>query len=319
MTPLARARRWAAIAVVLGFVLLAVGAVPVTLARFTDVAPSTGSVATDTLAPPTGLSASGGSLVTLTWTPTVDTYATGYGVYRAATSGGTYAQTSTVTPGSATTTTDSPADGTWFYVLRSVYQSWTSAASNEVSALVGTPTSTAFVACASQAAVTASAGDNNGYEGSPARACTNDNSFATDSNSGTGGTQSCGSGATPDARKDQHRVWGFAFGLPGSVNRVDGIRVRADLRMNNTMGTTAVCAQLSWDGGSTWTAMRSVTLSGTAEATYTFGSTTDTWGRTWTAGNLGSGNFRVRLIDASTLATKRFDLDYVAASVTYVP
>jgi hypothetical protein len=65
--------------------------------------------------------------------------------------------------------------------------------------------------------------------------------------------------------------------------------------------------------------MRSVALSGTAETTLTFGSTTDTWGRTWTAGNLNSGNFRVRLIDASTLTTKRFDLDYVAASVTYVP
>jgi hypothetical protein len=120
-------------------------------------------------------------------------------------------------------------------------------------------------------------------------------------------------------RKDQHRVWGFVFGMPGSVNRVDGIRVRADLRLNNARGTSAVCAQLSWDGGSTWTTMRSVALSGTAETTLTFGSTTDTWGRTWTAGNLNSGNFRVRLIDASTLTTKRFDLDYVAASVTYVP
>ena len=40
--------------------------------------------------------------------------------------------------------------------------------------------------------------------------------FATDTNSGTGGTASCGTGAAPDTTKDRHRFWGFALGLPGT-------------------------------------------------------------------------------------------------------
>jgi hypothetical protein len=319
VTAVARRRGPIAVALTICVLALGCGAAPATVARFTDAAPSAATVTTDTLAPPTGLAAVGGTTVTLTWTRSADAYAGGYAVFRSATSGGAYTQVSVVTPGSASTTGDSPANGTWYYVLRSTYQSWTSVASNEASASVGVPISTAFVACTSQAAVTSGAGDNNGYQGNPARACVDDSTDATDTSSGTGGTQSCGSGAVPDPLKDQHRFSGFGFGLPGSVATIDGIRVRADLGMNNTTGTTTVCAQLSWDGGTTWTTMRSVALPSASEATYVFGATSDTWGRTWTAGNLSSGNFRVRLIDASTLPTKRFDLDYVAVSVTYRP
>jgi hypothetical protein len=319
VTTVARGRGPVAVALTVCLLALGCGVAPATLARFTDAAPSGATLSTDTLAPPTGLAAVGGSAVTLSWTRSADAYAAGYAVFRSATSGGAYTQVSVVTPGSTTTTGDSPANGTWYYVLRSTYQSWTSVTSNEASASVGVSASTAFVACTSQAAVTSGAGDNNGYQGNPARACVDDSTHATDPRSGTGGSESCGAGAVPDPRKDQHRFSGFGFGLPGSVNTIDGIRVRADLGMNNTTGATAVCAQLSWDGGATWTTMRSVTLPTAAEAVYLFGSTSDTWGRTWTAGNLNSGNFRVRLIDASTLATKRFDLDYVAVSVTYRP
>ena len=56
-----------------------------------------------------------------------------------------------------------------------------------------------------------------------------------------------------------------------------------------------------------------------AETTYTFGGTANLWGRTWTLAQLNTTNFRVRIIDASTLATKVFSLDYVALSVTYPP
>ena len=52
------------------------------LARLTDADASTNAIATDTLNPPTGLAATGGSSASLTWTPTTDTYATGYEVRR---------------------------------------------------------------------------------------------------------------------------------------------------------------------------------------------------------------------------------------------
>lgn len=299
--------------------VLATAPASMSLARFVDTAATTASFAADTLEPPTALAAIGGASVTLTWTPTVDTYATGYDVFRGTTSGGPYGAIGSVTPGSVTTTSDGPGAGTWYYVLRSVSGPWSSVDSTEASATVGAPVSTTYATCTTTAADTSGAGDNDGYQSNPGRACANDSSDATDASSGTGGTQSCGTGATPDTRKDRHRFWGFATGLPGSVSAINGIRLRADLGMNNNGGTTNVCAQLSWNGGSTWTTMQALTLSGAAEATYTFGGTGDTWGRTWSLGELSAANFRVRLINASSQTTKRFDLDFVAVSVTYVP
>ena len=258
--------------------VLAIG-VPVssTLARFTDSAASSGSFAADTLAPPTGLAATGGATVTLTWTPSVDTYATGYAIYRSATSGSGYVLVSTVTPRTATTTTDSPGAGTWYYVVRTTAGSWDSVDSNQASAVV-TTTSTTFKACVSTAADTTGAGDNNGYESNPARACVSDGLTANDASSGNGGTQSCGTGATPSVNKDRHRFWGFVLGMPGTVTSISGIRVQATLGTNNNGGTTNLCAQLSWDGGTSWTTISSQDVPSTADTVYTFGSTSDTLG-----------------------------------------
>lgn len=290
-----------------------------TLARFTDATAATGSIATDTLAPPTGMAASGGASVTLSWVATVDGYASGYQLLRSATSGSGHALVATISPASTTTANDDPGSGTWFYLLRSVYQSWLSVPSVEVSAVVGAPITTALVACASQAPDTSGAGDNNGYQGDPARGCLGDDLDATDTNSGTGGTQSCGAGAAPDTRKDRHRFWGFAHGVPLTASVIEGITVLADVGMNNNGGSSAICAQLSWDGGATWTTIQSRALTRTAEATYTFGGTADTWGRAWTAAELAAASLRVRLINASSRTNKRFDLDHVAISVTYRP
>ena len=300
-------------------VMLAASGSGLTLARYTDAATTSGSINSDTLAAPTGLVATGGASIGLSWTPTVDTYATGYTVWRGSASGGPYTNIGSVTPRTATTTTDTPAVGTWYYVLRSVFGSWSSVVSNQASATISAPTSTAYAACVSQAADTSGAGDNNGYQTTPIQACTDGGAAAQDPNSGTGGTASCGTGAVPDPTKDRHRFWGFVTGLPGSVSAITGIRVRADLGMNNNGGTTNVCAQLSWDGGTTWTSMQSVALTGTAQTTFTFGGTADTWGRSWTLAQLASGTFRVRIINASSQANKRFDLDYLAVSVSYIP
>ena len=314
-------RRPSSLAVGLTLLLVLVVPASTTLARLSDTAASTGSFAADTLNPPTSLAATGGSSVTLTWVASVDTYATGYALYRSATSGSGYALVSTVTPGTATTTTDNPGNGTWYYVLQTTFQSWSSVYSNQASATVSLETSTAYVTCVgtSNAADTTGAGDNNGYQTSPSRVCVNDSSFAVDTDSGSGGTQSCGSGATPDAAKDRHRFWGFAFGLPGTVTSINGIRLQADLKLDAITGSHNLCAQLSWDGGTTWTTIKSVAVTAAAETTYTFGTTADTWGRTWTPTQLNTTNFRLRIIDASTVSGRDFSLDYVAISVTYTP
>ncbi len=316
-------RRLAAGALLVLGVLL-VSNVSVSLARLTSTDTSSGSFATDVLSPPTGLGATGGTTISLSWTATPKTWAAGYTIWRSTSSGGTYTQIASVTPRTTVTYVDSPSAGTYFYKVRAYYQNWSSVDAGPVSATVGSPsTSTGYKACAaaSNAADTTAAGDNNGYETNPGNGCALDNTFAVDANSGSGGTQSCGTGATPDTNKDRHRLLGQCVRAAGQRASIDGIQVQATLKLNNNGGTSNICAQLSWDGGATWTTIKSQDVSGgNSLTTYTFGSTSDTWGHSpWTLTQLNTTNFRVRLIDASTMANKDFSLDFVSVQVTYTP
>jgi hypothetical protein len=266
-------RRLAFIA--LGLVAVTI-AVPISLARFTDASSATGAFTGATLAPPTGVSATGGASVTLSWTASTSTGATGTIVERATALVGTYTQIGTATPVTATSYVDSPAEGTYWYRLSTYIGNWRSATTTPVSATVSTSTSTGAKPClpASNAADTVGLGD--GYEGTPTNACAADAAVATDTNTGAAGrSTSC-----TNTANDRHRFWGYAFGLPGTVTSVDGITVRADVGMNNNGGTSVLCIELSWDGGTNWTTAKSFTLSGTAVATYTLGAANDAWGHT---------------------------------------
>ena len=310
------ARRGAALLVGAVLVAAALGAAPVTLARFTASISRGASFGTATLAPPTSLAGSGGTTASLTWTASTSAGASGYRVLRSATSGSGYGQVSSVTPVSATGTSDNPAAGTWYYVLRTYFAGWTSPISNEASVVVVTgPTSTGPTQCtgASNAPETVNAGDNDGYELLAANACAVDGSVATDGSTGTGGTTSCTANTT-----DKHRWWGYSFGLPATVSSINGITVTPSVGMNNNGGTTWVCVQLSSDGGATWTAPKTAVPSVTGITAYPLGGAADTWGRTWAVGDFGAG-FRVRVIDSSNQPNKDLRLDGLAVSVTYTP
>src|SRR3972149_3071533 len=90
------------------------------LALFTDTfANGSNTPPNDTLDPPTGLTASGGSCVSLTWAATSDTYATGHRILRSAVAGGPYSQIADVTPRTTTTYIDGPLlTDTYYYVSR---------------------------------------------------------------------------------------------------------------------------------------------------------------------------------------------------------
>jgi hypothetical protein len=111
-----------------------------TYAIFTGVFNVTNNtLTTDTIDPPTSLAASVvGSDIRLDWTPTNDTYATGYKVQRGTNSGGPYTEINTVTPYTTTTYTDNTAAAgiRYYYVLQTYFQSWLSVYSNEASASV---------------------------------------------------------------------------------------------------------------------------------------------------------------------------------------
>ena len=102
------------------------------------------SFVADLLAPPTGLTAACGTTITLDWTATVDTYATGHRVFRSTTPGGPYSQIAEITPRTTVTYDDTPAAGTYYYVARAYYLSWESVDSNEAEGATSCGTDVTF-------------------------------------------------------------------------------------------------------------------------------------------------------------------------------
>lgn len=312
-----RSRRSSAVtfgaALVVGLLGLAAAASPMRSgAIFNDVQGATAAFVADTLQAPTGLGATGGARATLSWTPSGDAYASGYRVERATSSGGPFSLAGTATPASATGYVDVPAtDGTYWYRAQSYALSWLSTTAGPVSATVYLG-DTGYHACSVQAADTG--GDGNGYEGAPSNACADDGAVATDTNSGSGTSTLCTSTA-----KDRHRFSSFGLGVPLTATAITGISVDYELGIDSISGTNLVCAQLSWDGGTTWTAMKSKPVTATALTRYTLGGTTDTWGRTWLPTQLSNTALRVRLINVSNNTARDYSLDVVAVRANYTP
>jgi hypothetical protein len=123
--------------VMLGLLLL----LPTAAASFTNPSSNdTNSVTADVLAPATGLTAVCGATISLDWTATSDTYASGHRVLRGTAAGGPYSQIAEVTPRTTVTHDDTPSNGIYFYVVRAFHLNWESADSNEVPASTGTCT-----------------------------------------------------------------------------------------------------------------------------------------------------------------------------------
>jgi len=175
------------------------------------------------------------------------------------------------------------------------------------------PSSTGYIAPTAQAAVTSGAGDNNGYQTNPANALANDGLFATDTNSGTNNNSSC-----TNAGKDKHIFSTFNFsGISGAIL---GIQVRLDARADSSSNNPKMCVEISWNGGTSWTAAKQTTNLTSSEVTYTLGGTADTWGRSpWTLTDFSNDNFRIRVTNVAGNGNRDFFLDYVAVNVTYQP
>ncbi len=88
-------------------------------------------------------------------------------------------------------------------------------------------------------------------------------------NSGTGGSSSC---ASP--KRDRHQFYTYGIALPGSAT-VLGIEVRLDAKADGTTGNPKMCVELSWDGGTTWTAAKTTPRLAKAEKTYLLGGSAD--------------------------------------------
>jgi Domain of unknown function (DUF4082)/Bacterial Ig-like domain/Bacterial Ig-like domain (group 2)/Putative Ig domain len=174
------------------------------------------------------------------------------------------------------------------------------------------PPNTGFLGPTANAPVSTSAGDNNGFETTPANAQTAaDGLLAVDANSGTNTTASC-----TDAGKDKHDFFNYNFSLPPAA-AIQGIEVRLDSKVNSTANAPLMCVQVSWNGGATWTTAQSTPTLTTATATYVFGGPSNTLGRTWAVGEFSNANFRVRIIDVAASTARTFSLDWIAVRITY--
>ena len=265
--------------------------------------------ASDTLDPASGLGATGGASADLSWTATaVDTYASGHHVLRGTTSGGPYSQIAEVTPLATETYTDTPAPGTYYYVVRTFYQNWESVNSNEASATVSggcVAGDTGFLNPTAQAADTG--GDGDGFELNPTDA------FA----------DGVASASNIDGDDDNHRFYNYGISIPAGCV-IAGIEVRLDWWLDAIPGNNKVEVDLSWDGGTSWTVTKPDSQEPTTETTVILGGSADAWSRIWTIAELSDANFRVRVAtrcsgNAANCNPRDYFLDWVPVQVTYTP
>lgn len=196
-------------------------------------------------------------------------------------------------------------------------------------------TNTGFRVCGSNSAVTSSSGDNNGYQTTPSNACNGtsgpDGQFAVDSGTGVPNrnSQTC-----THSDFDRHTFGSFGF-VPGSVipqgASIAGIEVQVYVGASQNGGSPdltntvnpKVCVELSWNGGTNWTAAQSQAISKSqspAVALKTFGSSTDQWGRVWSAEQLADSNFLIRITNLSENSGQdggTFWLDWIGVKVYY--
>ena len=95
--------------------------------------------------------------------------------------------------------------------------------------------------------------------------------------------------------------------------------MRLDWWLDDIGGTNSMDLELTWDGGTSWTAAKTDGQETTTEHTAILGASADSWGRTWSLAELDDGNFRVRLTSNAACGSRDFFLDWVPVQVYYTP
>ncbi len=158
---------------------------------------------------------------------------------------------------------------------------------------------TGFLSATAEAADTG--GDGDGFESNPTGAFADAGGIASNIN---------GNG-------DRHRYYDYAISIPAGCE-IAGIEVQMDWWLDAVNGTNSMDVELSWDGGTTWTAAKTDTLETTTEHTIVLGGPTDTWGRTWSVAETSDASFRLR-VTSNGANNRDFFLDWVPVKVYYEP
>jgi len=109
----------------------------------------------------------------------------------------------------------------------------------------------------------------------------------------------------------------YSFGIPSGAT-IDGIEVNTEFSTDFASATATLQLSLSWDNGTTWTATKSDTTTGsTTDKNSTLGGSTDTWGRSWTDTEFANGTFLVKIEGKSSAAFNQCRLDFLQIKVYY--
>jgi len=146
------------------------------------------------------------------------------------------------------------------------------------------------------------AGDGNGFELDPTNAFADGGGYA----------------ANYDGEGDRHFFYDYSIAVPPGCS-VIGIEVRLDWWLDSATGSNSTGVELSWDGGTSWTAARTDSTGTTEEHTAVLGGSADTWGRSWAAAELSDDNFELRIASNSDDPSRDFFLDWAPVRVSYGP
>ena len=144
-------------------------------------------------------------------------------------------------------------------------------------------------------------GDGDGYELNPSNAFADGSGYASNLN----------------GDDDRHRFYNYGFAIH-SACAISGIEVRLDWWLDATGGNNSMDVELSWDAGTSWTVAKTDSSESTTEHTVTLGSSSDTWGRTWSVSDFTDANFRVRATMNGSGGRDHF-LDWIPVKVHYAP
>ena len=289
--------RWLILLALVDGVMIALLSVGGAYAIWTNVFNNTNNAfSTDTLDPPTSLTASvSGSAIRLDWTATVDTYATGYKVLRSTTQGSGYSQIDTVTPRTATSYTDNTVTAgiRYYYVLRSYYQNWQSANSNEANSAVP------------EVVTKAATSNNDTAWTSPANAQGSpDNVYAT---------------AAPAKNATVNGDWagfGFDAGIPAGAT-INKVEILAEYKVSTQASNATLVTQTKVGG-----VLQGASINDASEPLADFDFIADhTAARAWTRADLLDALFEVTIgaRRGSSNNAVTFSLDSVRVRVTYTP
>ena len=107
----------------------------------------------------------------------------------------------------------------------------------------------------------------------------------------------------------------FSFSVPSGAT-IDGIEIEVEAQRLQTDQDLDV--QLSWDGGSSFTSAKTNTINTSSDSVYTYGSSVDTWGRTWSDTDFSDANFLLYAKD-TTSTNRTISTDHIRVKIHYTP